>query len=130
MTVDRRTAVEFLHERHPGVVHAPEGDVDLEALHLEFFWPQGHVCELMDRRADKAVRRCFNTIHQLLVHGVAGVRPAEWNHVVVPHLVFHAELARARQRIPRLLADLCDRVQETLVRSIDGDRPASTDQQA
>ena len=57
--MNRRAAVQYLHERHPDVIDAPGKDVDLEALHLEVFWLQGHTCELMDERAEADVRRCF-----------------------------------------------------------------------
>jgi hypothetical protein len=124
MRVNRRLAVEFLHERHPRVIDAPQGDVDLEALHLEAFWLQGHVCDLIDRRADKAARRCFNTMYQLLLYGDDDVRPAVWNHFVVPHLVFHEDLAWAKERMPRLLADLCGKVKETLLASLRDARDA------
>jgi hypothetical protein len=112
MTVDRRAAVQYLHDRHPQVIDAPEGDVDLEALHLEFFWLQGHTCDLMDARADRAVRRCFATMHHLLIHGDRDVRSAVWNDFLIPHLVFHHDLAWAQKRMPQLLADLCDKVRE------------------
>lgn len=125
--MNRYQAVQYMHEQHPKVIEAPRNDVDLEALHLEVFWLQGHVCELLDRRADKALRRCFATIHQLLVRGDADVRPAVWNHFVIPHLAFHEDLAWAKERMPRLLADLCDKVKETLSDMLDDNRVAPDD---
>jgi hypothetical protein len=95
--------------------------VDLEALHLEVFWLQGHVCELLDRRADKAARRCFATMHEILVRGDSDVRPAVWNHFAIPHLVFHEDLDRAKRLMPQLLAELCDKVKETLAIALRGD---------
>ena len=112
--MNRREAVQHLHDRCPRVIDAPDEDVDLEALHLEVFCFQTHVCDLIDRRADKAVRECFATIHEVLVRGEKDVKPAVWGHFLVPHLVFHADLAWAKERMPRLLADLTDKVREAI----------------
>jgi hypothetical protein len=128
--MNRREAVQYLHDRHPRIIEPPGREVDLEALHLEFFWFQMHVCEVVDRRSEKAARRCFETMHELLVRGDSDVRSAVWNHFCIPHLVFHEELAWAKGRMPRLLADLCDKVKETTLDVFEGDRPASTDRQA
>jgi hypothetical protein len=127
--MNRREAVQYMHVRHPKVIDAPGPDVDLEALHLEIFWLQGHVCELLDRRSDKAARRCFETMHEILVRGDADVRPAVWNHFVVPHLVFHEDLEWAKGRMPQLLAELCDKVKEALRETLGGDSPAPANRQ-
>jgi hypothetical protein len=116
--MNRREAVQFMHDRHPKVIGAPGADVDLEALHLEFFWLQGHVCDLLDRRSDRAARRCFATMHEILVRGDSEVRPAVWNHFVIPHLVSHEELEWAKGRMPPLLAEVCDKVKEAVSASL------------
>lgn len=110
--MNRREAVQRLHDLCPSVVDAPDDEVDPEALHLEVFCFQTHVCDLIDRRADKAVRACFAAIHELLVEGEKDVRPAVWEDFLVPHLVLHADLAWAKERMPRLLAELTDKVSE------------------
>ena len=111
--MNRRDAVQRLHDRHPHVVDAP-GDrgVDLEALHLDVYWFQSHVCDLIDERAERSVRRCFATIHRLLVEGDRDVRSAVCHHFVVPHLVFHSDLAWAKKRMPPLFAELCGRAEQ------------------
>jgi hypothetical protein len=114
--MNRRGAIQYLHERHRDVIDAPESDVDLEALHLEVFWFQAHVCELIDGRADLGLRRCFATVHHLLVHGDDDVRDAVWGDFVIPHLVMHPDLAWAKERMPQLLADVCDRAREVIAR--------------
>ncbi len=110
--MNRRAAVQYLHDRHPEVIHAPPDEVDLEALHLEVFWFQGHTCELMDERPEASLRRCFATIHHLLVQGDRDVRDAVCHHFVIPHLVFHPALAWAKKRMPPLLAELCGKVEQ------------------
>jgi hypothetical protein len=110
--MNRKEAVQYLHDRHPGVIDAPDADVDLEALHLEVFWLQGHTCDLMDKRAAR-VSECFATIHQLLVRGEQDVQHSVC-HDFVQHLVFHPEIEWAKQRMPPLLADLCGKVRQAL----------------
>lgn len=110
--MNRRAAVQYLHDRHPHVIDAPRRDVDLEALHLEVFWFQAHTCELMDVRAEAGLRRCFATIHGLLVQGDREVRSAVCDHYVIPHLVFHPALAWAKKRMPPLLAELCGKMEQ------------------
>lgn len=112
--MNRREAVQLLHDRFPSAVDAPGEEVDLEALHLEVFSFQMHACDLVDRRADKAVRDCFATIHDLLVRGEKDVKSTVWNDFLIPHLVFHEDLAWAKQRMPRLLAELTDKVREVV----------------
>lgn len=130
MTLNRHAAVQYLHDRHARVIDAPSEEVDLEALHLEFFWFQGHVCELMDRRTDRGVRRCFETMHHLLVHGDMDVRGAVWNHFLIPHLVFHSDLAWGRERMPQLLAEVCDKVREVIAKVAAPEGPAAGGQVA
>ena len=127
--MNSREAVRYLHERHPRVIPAPEGEVDLGALHFEVFTLQMHACELVDRRADRAARRCFETVHELLVRGDADVRPSVWNDFAIPHLVHHPDLAWAKGRMPPLLAEMCDKVRETIWEMLDGDPPAPADRQ-
>ena len=105
--MNRRAAVQYLHERHPDVIEAPGADVDLEALHLEACWFQGHTCELVDGRAETDLRRCFATIHHLLIRGDDEVKDAVYHHYIIPDLVFHPELAWAKERMPPLLAESC-----------------------
>ena len=112
--VNRRAAVQFLHERHPDVIDAPGTDVDLEALHLEVLWFQGHTCELVDARAEKDLRRCFATAQHLLLRGDREVQDAVCHDYVLPHLVMHPELAWARKRMPSVLAELVDKLRESL----------------
>jgi hypothetical protein len=112
--VNRRAAVQFLHERHPNVIDAPGETVDLEALHLEVFWFQPHVCELMDRRAERSPRPCFATIYRLLVKGDREVRGAVCDHLFQPHLVFHPELEWAKKRMPAFLAEACEKLRELI----------------
>lgn len=122
-----REAVQYVHDRHPKVIDAPGPDVDLEALHLEVFWLQGHACELVDRRSDRAARRCFATMNELLVRGDADVRPAVWNHFIVPHLVCHTDLAWAKERMPPELANICEAVRVTISAILRGRDPGPGD---
>lgn len=110
--MNRRAAVQYLHDRHPEEIELPGADVDLETLHLEVFWLQGHTCELMDERAT-GVLRCFATIHDLLVRGDAEVRDSVCQDFV-QHLVFHPEIAWARKQMPPLLAELCEKVRQAI----------------
>ena len=111
--MNRQEAICLLHDRHPHVIDAP-GDraIDLEALHLDVFWFQGHVCELMDERAERSLKRCFATIQRLLAEGDHEVRAAVCDHFAFPHLAFHSAFGWARQRMPPLLVELCSKVNE------------------
>jgi hypothetical protein len=111
--VNRKAAVQYLHERHPDVIDAPGDMVDLEALHLEVFWFQGHTCELLEERAEADLRRCFATIHHLLIRGDGEVRDSVCEDFV-QHLVFHPALAWAKKGMPSLLAELCEKVRQSL----------------
>lgn len=112
--MNRRAAIQYLHERHPDVIDAPGDTVDLEALHLEVCWFQGHTCELLDARAEADLSRCFATIHHVLVRGDPEVRDAVCQHYVIPDLVFHPALAWARPQMPTLLAELCEKVRRAI----------------
>jgi hypothetical protein len=106
--MDRHEALQFLHDRHANIVDAPHGDgVPLELFHLEFFEFQMHVCNLLDRRREGAVRRCFASVEQLLAHGSREVMYAVYGDFVQPHLVFHEEFDWARKQMRPLLAELC-----------------------
>jgi hypothetical protein len=119
----RHSALLLLHDRHPRVIDAPdEGAVDLELLHLEFFTFQDHVCDLLDRRREKRARRCFETIHRLLVEGDREIRTAVCDHFVTPHLIFHADLAWAQGLMPPLLAELCARMHAWAEETFGSDR--------
>ena len=106
--MNRQEAVQHLHDRHPGVIDAPEDLVDLQNLHLEFCWFQMHVCDLLDRRAERALRRCFETVHGLMEAGDGQVRDAVGGHFVIPHLVFNKNLEWGKSLMSPLLADFCD----------------------
>jgi len=111
--MNRHDAVQFLHDRHPQVIDAPEdAETDLGMLHLDINWFQFHVCELMDRRRERALRKCFDTIHQLLVQGDREVRGAVCHDFFIPHLVFQPALGWARKRMPPFLAELCSKVEQ------------------
>jgi hypothetical protein len=112
--VNRKAAVQYLHERHPDVIDAPGEMVDLEALHLEACWFQGHTCELMDARAEADLRRCFATIHHVLVRGDREVQDALYEHYVIPDLVFHPALAWAKRQMPSLLAELLEKARQAI----------------
>jgi len=113
--MNRRQAVQRLHDRHPRVIDAPPPEVDLQTLHLEMFWFQSHVCEFLDRRADRLLRRCFATIHEILANGDEEVRSAVCGDFFVPHLVFHPDLEWARERMPEALAKVCAAVRESVL---------------
>ena len=110
--MNRRAAIQYLHDRHPHVIDAPGEEVALEALGLEFVWFQGHVCDLMDERAEAGPRRCFATIHHLLVSGNRDVRNAVWGDFLQPHLVCQTDLEWAKKQMSPLLADLCGRLEQ------------------
>jgi hypothetical protein len=112
--MNRREAIQYLHDRHSDVIDPPEHVVDLEAFHFELCWFQSHACELIDARAQADLRRCFATIHDILVKGDREVRDAVSQHFVIPDLVFHPELAWARQHMPPLLAELCGKMRQAL----------------
>ena len=120
--MNRRAAVQYLHERHPHVIDPPFGEVDREALQLETLWFQAHTCDLMDELAELAVRRCFATIHHLLVHGDPDVQIAVPQHFVMPHLIFHDNLTWAQARMPDVLAGLVDRIRSSILRRALGPR--------
>ena len=82
--------------------------MDLEALHLEVFWFQSHVCELIDDRKESEARRCFDTIQRLLLEGDDEVRRAVIDHFAVPHLFLHSDLDWAMERMPPAVAKLVD----------------------
>ena len=111
--MNRKEAVQYLHDRHPNVIDAPGEEVDLGTLGLEFVWFQGHVCDLMDRRAEARLRRCFATIHDLLVQGDREVRTAVCGDFLEPHLTFQPDLEWAKKRMPPLLAELCGKVEQS-----------------
>ncbi|MHC4816809.1 MAG: DUF7674 family protein [Planctomycetota bacterium] len=112
--MNRKKAIQYLHDRHPDVIDAPGETVDLEALQLEACWFQGHCCELMDEREDEDLRRCFATAYHLLTQGDEDVRDAVCQHFVIPDLVFHPMLAWAKERMPPLLAELCTKVRQSI----------------
>lgn len=111
--MNRQQAVQHLHDRHPHVIDPP-GDrgVDLGLLHLEVYWFQGYVCDLMERRSKRSLKRCFATIHRLLVEGERDVQIAVCGHFFIPDMVFQPELEWAKQVMPPLLASLCSRVEQ------------------
>ncbi len=105
--MNRLQAVRHLHARHPDVIDAPsDSGVDLEALQLEVFWFQSHVCVLLDDREESELRSAFATIHQLLLEGDRDVRDAIVHHFAIPELMFHSDLAWALERMPPLLSEL------------------------
>ena len=110
--MNRRAAIQYLHDWHPHVIDAPREEVDLEAFGLEVVWFQGHVCDLMDERAEAGLRRCFATIHDLLVQGDREVRDAVCGDFLQPHLVFQPDLEWAKKRMSPLLAELCGKVEQ------------------
>jgi len=112
--MNRKAAIQYLHDCHPDVIDAPDETPDLPALHLEACWFQGHTCDLMDERADAELRRCFTTAHHLMTRGDDEVRYAVCQHYVIPDLVFHPALAWAKERMPPLLAELCDKVRQSI----------------
>lgn len=112
--MNRRAAVQYLHDRHPDVIEAPGDTVDFEILHLEACWFQGHCCELIDAHAEQELRECFATVLHLLTEGDDDVRDAVCQHWVVPDLIFHPALAWAKERMPRLLRELCDETRRSI----------------
>jgi hypothetical protein len=112
--MDRREAVQYLHDRHPEECEPPGAVVELQALHLEVFWLQAHSCELIEEREQDALRECFASIHRLLTRGDSEVQDAVCHHYVAPDLVFHPDLAWAKQLMPPLLAELCSQVRQAL----------------
>ena len=123
MTLGRRSAVQYLHGRYPDVVPPPGEEVDLGALHLEVFWFQAHTCDVIDEHDDAAARRCFETIYRLLIEGDPDVRRAVCEHYVIPHLIFHEDLAWAQERMPPVLAELCAMARERAVDAVRGSLP-------
>ncbi|MHC4972596.1 MAG: DUF7674 family protein [Planctomycetota bacterium] len=112
--MNRKAAVQYLHDRHPKVIEPPGAEVDLQTLHLECCWFQGHCCELIDSCAEVDLRRCFETACHLLTRGDNDVRDAVCHHFVVPDLIFHPSLAWAKERMPPLLAELCDETRKII----------------
>jgi hypothetical protein len=110
--MNRQQAVQWLHDRHPQVIGAPGDLVDLGLLHLEVYWFQGYVCDLMEQRSGRSLQRCFATIERLLIEGERDVLIAICDHFFVPHMVFQPELTWAKQWMPPLLASLCSRVEQ------------------
>lgn len=106
--LNRDAAVAYLHQRHPRVIDAPEGPVSSEILNLELFWFQNHVCELIEARAERRLRPCFETMESLLHGGDREVLNAVHGHFFLPRLGGHAGLAWARTLMPRLLGEVCD----------------------
>lgn len=90
--MNRQQAVQWLHDRHPQVIGAPGDFVDLGLLHLEVYWFQGYVCDLMEQRSVRSLKRCFATIQRLLIEGEHDVLVAICDHFFVPHIVFEPEL--------------------------------------
>ena len=114
--MNRQQAVQLLHDRHPHVIGAPPGDgsVDLGLLHLEVYWFQGYVCDLMEQRSERSLKRCFATMHRMLLEGEHEVLHAICDHFFVPHMVFQPDLEWAKQWMPPLLARLCSRVEQDI----------------
>lgn len=104
--MDRKAAVQFLHERHPRVVDPPGETVTMGDLHLEVFWLQGHTSELIDRRSRRGAQRCLETFHRLLLDGDSDVRSALLSSCVI-HLAYHPDLAWASELMPPPLAEIC-----------------------
>jgi len=105
--MNRLQAVWRLHAQHPDVIEAPgDSDIDLEALQLEVFWFQSHVCALLDDREESELRSSFATVHQLLLEGDRDVRDAIAHHFAIPELICHPDLAWAQERMPPLLSEL------------------------
>lgn len=122
--MNRREAVQHLHARHPRVVDAPGPEVDLQTLHLEMFWFQTRVCEYLDRRSERTLRRCFATMDELFAKGDDEVRSAVCSDFFVPHLVFHPDLDWAQERMPETLSNVCAVVRRSVMESLPGLRGA------
>ena len=113
--MNAKEALQFLHDRHPHVIDAPDDmPVGPGTLQLEFFWFQGHVCELIDERRDRALKRCFDTMRRLAVDGGPDVKRHVFADFVQPDLIFHAELEWAKEHMPPLLIELCDRARKQI----------------
>ena len=102
--MNRKAAIQFLHDRHPHVIDAPGDEVDLEALHLEVFWFGGYVSECIDRKAKRGLKRAFETIQQIGVEGDRDVRSSMIEDFL-QHIVFAREIDWARQYMPHALAE-------------------------
>jgi hypothetical protein len=116
--IDGREAVRRLHQRYPGLIPAPDAPDEFFDLGLEFFALQDHVCNLIDRRADKAARRAFALVCQLATAGDGNVRRAVGNDFLLPHLVFHEDFAWALERMPEPLAQVAARVRDVARESL------------
>jgi hypothetical protein len=112
--VDRHAAVVYLRKRHRSVIPPIYEPVDLQRLHLDFFWMQATLCDLIDERRDRAVRRCFATMNQLFISGDREIRTAVLQDFFFPDLVHHDDLAWARARMPRYLGRVFDAFLERL----------------
>lgn len=108
--MNRQAAVEYLKERYPDVVELPDGcPVDLERLHLEYFWLQGHACNLMDSR-DRDVADIFSAVRRTLLVGDREVRSAVVGDFLYPHLSFHDDIDWAIGLMPEELAAACAKI--------------------
>jgi hypothetical protein len=103
-TMDRTAAVRFLHARHPNVIPPVEGEVDLERLHLDFFWLQSHLCERLEGRTKWGAKRVLRTVCRAFVDGDPQVRDAVRESFFLPELVLHEEAEWAMRRMPKALA--------------------------
>ena len=109
--MNRQQAVELLHERHPHVIEAPGGRI---VEMLELYWFQRHVCKLMEERCERSLKRCFATVHRILIEGEHDVLHAICGYFFSPYLIYRPELAWAKQWMPPLLASLCSRIEQDI----------------
>lgn len=114
--MDRRAAIQYLHDRHPHVIDTPPEEVDRGMLHLEVFWFGGHVGECVEDRAERSLKRVFQTIHMLLVKGDREVRLSVIDDFL-QHIVFDTDIEWARTLMPPFLA-LASRKLERHLRKI------------
>ena len=112
--MNAKEAIQHLHERHPLVVDAPDDELAPGGLQLEFYWFQGHVCDLIDERQERALKRSFETMHQVVVRGDDVVKNAVYGDFVQPELIFHPDLEWAKEHMPELLADMCALARKTI----------------
>lgn len=116
--MNRREAVQHLHARHPRVIDAPGPEVDLQTLHLEMFWFQSRVCEYLDRRSERTLRRCFATIDEIFTKGDDEVKSAVCSDFFLPHLVFHPDLDWAQLWMPAPLSNVCAVVRRSVMETL------------
>jgi len=117
--MDSCAAIQFLHDRHPHVINAVEGEVTPEMLHLELFWFGGHVGECIDDRAERSLRRSLETVHHMLVKGDRAVRLSVIDDFL-QHIVFAPDIEWARMLMPPFLAEASRKLERHLRRIVEG----------